>query len=109
MQCTQGSVLMQGVVRVQVINQWLWRLWHAASGAAARLCGFLCRVCCTSERPLHFVKVELVVGDGERPAVSEHSPFSWTLPCRWWASANHAATQAAHRRLLRTSAHLHPQ
>lgn len=53
---------------VQVINQWLWRLWHAASGAAARLCGLLCGVCCTSERPLHFVKVELALGNGEYPS-----------------------------------------
>ena len=58
------------VLLVQVINQWLWRLWHAASGAAARLCGFLCGVCCTSERPLHFVKVELALGYGEYPSVN---------------------------------------
>ena len=65
-ECMQDNVLMHlGVLLVQVINQWLWRLWHAASGAAARVYGFLCGVCCTSERPLHFVKVDLLLGDGE--------------------------------------------
>jgi hypothetical protein len=53
-----------------VVNQWLWRLWHAASGAAASACAFLCGVCCTSERPLHFVKADLAVPAGapQQPA-----------------------------------------
>lgn len=51
-----------------MINQWLTRLWQAALGGAASLYGFLCGVCCTSERPLHFVKVDLDMSDGARPA-----------------------------------------
>jgi hypothetical protein len=59
----------------QVINQWLWRLWHAASGAAASACGFLCGVCCTSERPLHFVRVDLAVPAGAPQQPVAQGPY----------------------------------
>ena len=78
-----------------MVNQWLWRLWHAASGAAASACAFLCGVCCTSERPLHFVKADLAVPAGapQQPAAQGPHKHGAGLP-----------------RLGRCSCHgLHPQ
>lgn len=50
----------------QVIRKWLLRLWHAAVGAVLHVWEFLRRICSSSERPLHFVKVQLGVPSGEK-------------------------------------------
>lgn len=64
---------------MQVVRQWLLRIWHAAVGIVLHMWEFLRRVCSSAERPLHFLKVQLSIQPGND--LENYATFSARRSC----------------------------
>lgn len=56
---------------LQAVRKWLIRIYRTAMGVVLHVWEFLLRVCSSTERPLHFIKIQLHVPEGMK-AVPPH-------------------------------------